>query len=113
MAGYFQLKSNASDKFVFNLKSGNHEVVLTSELYASIQSALNGIEAVRSHAAQAERFQRKVAKDSSLYFVLRASNGQIIGKSQMYSTASAMENGIKSVMATGTSTLVRGLNGNE
>jgi uncharacterized protein YegP (UPF0339 family) len=33
------------------------------------------------------------------YFVLKAANGQIIGSSEMYSSASAIENGIASVKA--------------
>ncbi len=35
------------------------------------------------------------------FFVLTATNGQIIGKSEMYSLVSAMENGIQSVKNNG------------
>jgi uncharacterized protein YegP (UPF0339 family) len=42
-------------------------------------------------------FERKTAKDGSPYFSLKASNGQVIGDSQMYSSVTAMENGIASV----------------
>lgn len=44
------------------------------------------------------RFERKTAKDGSPYFVLKAANGEIIGKSEMYSSVAAMENGIASVV---------------
>ena len=37
------------------------------------------------------------AKDGSPYFVLKAANGEPIGKSEMYKTTSSMENGIASV----------------
>ena len=37
------------------------------------------------------------AKDGSPYFNLKSSNGQVIGTSEMYSSTSAMENGIVSV----------------
>jgi uncharacterized protein YegP (UPF0339 family) len=40
---------------------------------------------------------RKTAKDGSPYFVIKARNGETIGKSEMYSSSSGMENGIKSV----------------
>ena len=43
------------------------------------------------------RFERKVSAADQPYFVLTATNGQTIGKSQMYSGAAAMENGIESV----------------
>ena len=42
-------------------------------------------------------FTARQAKDDSPYFVLVASNGQTTGKSEMYSSKSGMENGIKSV----------------
>ena len=35
------------------------------------------------------------------YFVLKAANHEIIGKSEMYSSTSAMENGIESVKKNG------------
>jgi uncharacterized protein len=109
MAGYFQLKSNDAGGFSFNLKAGNHEVILTSQVYKDKTDALSGIESVRKNARMAARFERKTAKDSSPYFVLRAANGQTIGKSEMYSSAAAMENGIQSVVTNGVSTAVKGL----
>jgi uncharacterized protein YegP (UPF0339 family) len=35
------------------------------------------------------------------YFVLKASNGQIIGNSEMYASKAGMENGIESVKKNG------------
>lgn len=52
---------------------------------------------VKTNVPNNEHFHRKIAKDTSPYFVLVASNGQTIGKSEMYSSSSAMEDGIKSV----------------
>jgi uncharacterized protein YegP (UPF0339 family) len=109
MKGYFHLASNDAGRFTFNLKAGNHEVILTSQVYQSKQDALAGIESVRINSADDSRFQRKTAKDDSPYFVLLAGNGQTIGKSEMYSSTASMENGIKSVMANGASTFVKGL----
>ena len=37
------------------------------------------------------------AKNGKPYFNLKATNGQVIGASQMYAGAASMENGIKSV----------------
>ena len=109
MKGYFHLASSATGQFNFNLKAGNHEVILTSQVYKTKQDALGGIESVRTNSPNASRYQRKTAKDNSPYFVLLAENGQIIGKSEMYSESAAMENGIKSVMTNGTTTFVKGL----
>jgi len=107
VSGYYRLKPAGSNEFMFNLHAGNHEVILTSQVYASKDGAMNGIESVRTNSAIDARFERKTAKDGSPYFVLNAANGQTIGKSEMYSSAAAMENGIKSVKTNGPSTVVK------
>ena len=81
---------------MFNLKAGNHEVILTSELYTTKAAAENGIMSVKTNSTIDAHFHRKTAKDDSPYFVLVAGNSQTIGKSEMYSSTSAMENGVKS-----------------
>lgn len=97
MAGYFELKPAAGGQFTFNLKAGNHEVILSSERYTSKEGAIAGIASVQKNAPSDERYQRKTAKDGSPFFTLVATNGQTIGRSEMYSSASAMEGGIASV----------------
>ena len=99
MAGDFELKQAAGDHFMFNLKAGNHQVILTSERYATKASAEAGIESVKENAPLDERYQHKAAKSTEPYFVLVASNGQTIGRSEMYSSTDAMEGGIASVKA--------------
>lgn len=98
MAAKFELKLGGSGQFMFNLKAGNGEVILTSELYKEKSGALAGIESVKANAGEDARYERKTAKNGQMYFVLKASNGQTIGKSEMYFSAAAIENGIKSVM---------------
>jgi len=98
MAGYFELKRAADGGYVFNLKAGNHETILTSEVYSSKAAAENGIASVRRNAASSRNFQRKIARNGAPFFSLTsASNGQIIGKSEMYSSTRSMEGGIASV----------------
>jgi hypothetical protein len=97
MAGYFELKHAAGDVFMFNLKAGNHQVILTSERYTSKESAEAGIASVKENAPLDERYRRKAAISNEPYFVLVAGNGQTIGRSEMYSSTEAMEGGIASV----------------
>ena len=99
MAGYFECKPAANGQFMFNLKAGNHEVILTSETYTTKAACLAGIDSVRQNAPDDARYMRKKAKDDSPYFVLVAANHQTIGKSEMYSSTGAMESGIASVKA--------------
>jgi uncharacterized protein YegP (UPF0339 family) len=47
MAGKFELKKGKTGKFSFNLKSGNGQVVFTSQTYDSKRSATAGISSVK------------------------------------------------------------------
>ena len=95
--GKFEIKKDKSGKFRFNLKAGNGQVILSSQGYASKSGCDNGIESVRKNSQNDDMFDRCEAKDGSPYFCLKSSNGQVIGNSEMYSSNSAMENGIASV----------------
>jgi len=97
MAAKYELKSSKKGKFMFNLKAGNGEVILTSETYDSKQSAEAGIESVKSNAGSADAFAVKKAKDGQSYFVVLAKNKQVIGKSEMYKTEAGARRGIASV----------------
>ncbi len=97
MSAKFDLKQGGSGQFMFNLKAGNGEVILTSELYKEKQSAIAGIDSVKANAGDDARYERKTAKNGQPFFTLTATNGQIIGKSEMYSSVAGMENGIQSV----------------
>ncbi len=95
--GKFEIKKDKAGKFRFNLKASNGQVILSSEAYNTKDACDNGIESVKKNSQNDGMFNRKEAKDGSPYFNLKASNGQVIGSSEMYSSNSAMENGIASV----------------
>lgn len=97
MAGKFELKKSKNDKFYFNLKAGNGQVILTSEMYESKPAAMNGIESVKKNAAEDSRFEKRVNTANEPYFILKAGNGQEIGRSEYYSSEAALNNGIESV----------------
>src|SRR4051794_17885317 len=97
MPARFVLKTAADGHFMFVLKAGNNEVILTSELYTQKHNAEKGIEAVRANAAYADRFEQRTSTDGRPYFVLKATNGEIVGTSQMYASAATVRRGIASV----------------
>lgn len=101
MTGYYELKKSGETGYMFNLKAGNHETILTSEIYASKDGALDGIASVQANSPHDDKFERKVAKDGSAFFVLTATNGKTIGSSEMYSSTASRDEGIKSVNANG------------
>lgn len=94
---YYEIKTTANGKFMFNLKAGNHETILTSEMYEQKASALAGIESVRANGPIDENFELKTSSAGQPFFVLKAVNKQVIGKSEMYSSEAAAKNGIESV----------------
>jgi uncharacterized protein YegP (UPF0339 family) len=101
MSGKFVIRKSSDGQFRFNLKAGNGEIILTSELYKAKASALKGIESVRKNAPLDERYERKNDKAGHPRFNLKAANGEIIGASESYNSESARENGIASVKTNG------------
>ncbi|WP_313156303.1 YegP family protein [Sphingobacterium multivorum] len=95
--GKFEVKTRKNGEFQFNLKAGNGQVILSSEGYTTKANCLNGVESVKKNAQDDNKFDRKTATNDKYYFNLKATNGQIIGSSEMYESASGMENGIESV----------------
>jgi uncharacterized protein len=97
VAAKFELKKAKNGQFFFNLKAANGEVILTSETYKQKESSEKGIESVRKNSANDSMFDRKIATNGQNFFVLKAANGETIGKSETYSSSSAMAKGIASV----------------
>ncbi len=98
MAAKYLLKNSKNGKFTFSLLAGNNQVVMTaSDIYETKEAALNGIESCKKNGTDDARFERKKSSADEPYFVLKTDNGQIIGKSEMYSSLASMENGIASV----------------
>jgi uncharacterized protein len=97
MAAKFEIKASTGGQFMFNLKAGNGEVILTSERYKARKDCENGIASVKKNVADDARFERKEAVNGQFYFTLTATNKEVVGKSEMYKTTASREKGIASV----------------
>lgn len=106
MSGKFEVSQASNGKFMFNLKADNGQVILTSQMYEAKASATQGIDSVRVNAPLDERYERLSSAKGDPYFTLKAANGQVIGRSQMYSSTPAMEGGIASVKKNGATAIV-------
>lgn len=95
--GKFVITKRVNGELQFNLKAGNGQTILASEGYTTRAACDNGIESVRKNSQEDARFERKESSNGKFYFNLKASNGQIIGNSEMYESVASMENGIESV----------------
>ena len=89
--GKFVVTVRKNGEFQFNLKATNGQVILTSEGYTTKAACLNGIESVRKNGPVAERYEIKEAKNGKPFFNLKASNGQVVGSSQMYASERTMK----------------------
>ena len=96
--GSFLVTKRKNEEFQFVLKAGNGQVILASEGYNTKAACENGIESVKKNSQIIDRFDKLESKSGKPYFNLKASNGQIIGNSEMYESVASRDNGIESVM---------------
>ena len=96
--GSFLITKRTNGEFQFVLKAGNGQVILASEGYSSKAACDNGIESVKKNSQEEGRFEKLESKNGKFYFNLKATNGQVIGTSEMYESTSGRDNGIESVM---------------
>ncbi|ARN77474.1 hypothetical protein BST97_05445 [Nonlabens spongiae] len=93
----FEMYQDSKKEYRFRLKASNGQKILASEGYSAKAGCENGIESVRKNSQDDSRFERKKSSNNKHYFNLKATNGQVIGTSEMYESAAGMENGIESV----------------
>ena len=93
----FQIFIGKNDEFYFRLRAANGEPILASEGYVGKAGCQNGVDSVKENATHDQRYERKIATDGQFYFVLKATNGEPIGRSEMYTTNAARDNGIEAV----------------
>jgi hypothetical protein len=103
MAACYQISNSSDGQFHFVLKADNTQTILTSELYTAKTSAQNGIASVQTNCTEDDHYERLDSKNDKFYFNLKAPNHQIIGTSQMYTTAQSRDKGIESVKTNGVS----------
>lgn len=106
---YRQLQAK-NGEWYFNIVAGNGEIVATSETYATKSNASRAAKTVRTligrlgavptiePAPLVERFEVFTGEDKQTYFHLRAKNGEIVLSSEGYTTRSAAQAGVGSVM---------------
>jgi uncharacterized protein YegP (UPF0339 family) len=97
----FQITKRSNGNLQFNLVASNGQTILTSQGYTDKKSCKAGIDSVKKNAVKAEQYETLVAKNGKNYFVLKATNKQVVGTSQMYASSAGCRNGMKSVMKNG------------
>lgn len=94
MGGVFELKQASNGQFMFNLRAGNGEIILTSPIYKTRIHAEEAIGSVRVSAPLDARYERRIANPGEHYFVLKNAAGEVLARSELYRSEQALENGI-------------------
>ncbi len=68
----YELSLASNGEFRFVLKDATGKGLISSELYKSKTSALNGIASVQTNSANEQRFERLVAKNGKPYFQFKS-----------------------------------------
>jgi len=97
MAGKFEIYTDKAGEYRFRLVASNGQTVLSSEGYTTKAAAANGIESVKKNAEDKAMFIPLTTEGGKFRFNLKARNNQVIGVSQLYSSAAARDNGIDAV----------------
>lgn len=86
--GVFETFFGADGKAYFRLRAANGQIVLQSQGYTSKASATAGITSVKKNGIDASKYVIAEGVDGQHYFRIKAGNGQIIGRSEMYASKS-------------------------
>ena len=97
MPGKFEVYKDKAGEYRFRLKAANGQNILSSEGYKSKSACMNGVESVQKNSQDPDRFEKNKTASGRYNFKLCAANGQCIGTSQTYDSASGCSNGMKSV----------------
>ncbi len=89
---------DTKNQWRFRVVASNGEIILVSESYHTKRNRNVGINSVCRNSQIPERYERLIAKNGQFYFNLKASNGQVIGTSEMYNSVQSRDKGIESVM---------------
>lgn len=87
----FAVHLDAGGKYYWNLHAGNGAIVLRSERYDTEAAALNGAFAVLDNGAALARYQVLPSSNGGAYLNLTATNGQVIGTSEVYASKANAE----------------------
>lgn len=94
----FEIYQDKAGEYRFRLKAKNGQNILASQGYSQKSSCQNGIESVKKNSQDESMFELKQSGNDKWMFNLKATNGQVIGTSQMYESEAGAKNGIQSVM---------------
>ncbi len=103
----FSIRKSTNGQSHYNLTAANNKIILSSETYRNKGGAQAGIQSVKTNCAADSRYERRTSAKGQPSFALVAANKELIRRSELYSSKSAMERGIASVKRNGRKAAIR------
>lgn len=97
--GSFETFKGEDGQTYFQLLAKNGQRILRSEGYSSMSKAKTGMNSVKSNGTTKSRFKVLEADNGEFYFNLTASNGKVIGTSELYASKANADGGVDAVIA--------------
>jgi|GEM_PF-1333542 len=103
--GRFENVLGANGQFYFNLLASNGQILFQSEGYKNETARNNGISMFLMIVSNESNFERKLSATKKFYFIVKATDGNILGFSRMYDlgfsrmyeSEASRDNGIEAV----------------
>lgn len=96
MKAAYEVHTARDNGWVFQLKSGDNQVLLQSDSYRTLGGCLNGIESCREHSPY-DRFYGRIEDTLHFTFHVKASNNRVIGLGCASASADERESVIRLV----------------
>ncbi|MNG09504.1 hypothetical protein D3C84_929230 [compost metagenome] len=93
MKAAYEVRRAGDNGWIFQLKSGDNQVLLQSDSYRTLGGCLNGIESCREHSPY-DRFYGRIESSLHFTFHVKASNNRVIGLGCASTSADERENAI-------------------
>ncbi len=87
---YRAFKRKKDGFFYFQFLAEDGTVLLNSQSYTEKNTCFDGIKSVIQNAASPERYESSIDGDGKHFFILKAANGQEIGRSTKYNSEDAL-----------------------
>ena len=92
-----EIKKYKGNGYAFTLKAEDGGSLLNSITFTSEDEVKSTVERLQANKGAQNIFERKTNHEGKFLFSLKDVNGQVIGRSGLYSSEAGMENGIKNV----------------
>lgn len=96
-SAYFETFEGLDDQHYFHFVAANGANVLRSQPYATKGAAEEGRKAFLAIGSDARQYDKLALETGEHYFVVKATNGRVLGSSNLFTTSSSAERGARAV----------------